>query len=68
MSLTFEQLIDTAKINLDRAAGFGNEYSASYAHLAIGQALIALALELKRFNDEADLERERKDHRKDHES
>ena len=56
MNSTFEQMIDAAKINLDRAEGFDNEYSAAYAHLAIGQALIAIALELKRSNDRSELD------------
>ncbi len=54
MNATFEQLIDAAKINLDRAEEVDIKYTAAYARIAIGQALIAIALELKRVNDKAD--------------
>ena len=66
MSLTFEKLVDAAKINLDLAEVLEIKHSTDYSQIAIGQALIAIALELKKFNDEADLERVREDHRKDH--
>jgi len=47
---------------LGRAEVFEVEHSASYSQLAIGQTLIAIALELKKYNDQVDLDREIESH------
>ena len=52
MNFTFDQLLDLADSNLQRAEEFDIEHSAAYASLAIGYALIAIAQELHRMNSD----------------
>ncbi len=53
-----EQLIEKAKECLDETL---YEKSQSYALICIGQALIIIARELRKFNDRADIEIERQE-------
>ncbi len=55
----FETLINMANENVLRAGDTDPEYALIHSNLAIAFAAIAIAQELKKFNDAADLERER---------
>jgi hypothetical protein len=58
MTFKFEQLMEWARINIDKAEGFDVEYSAAHVNISMAYTLIAIAQELKKFNDRIDEARE----------
>ena len=56
MTFEFEQLMEWARINIDRAESLDVEYSAAYVNISMAYTLIAIAQELHRMNDSRELE------------
>ena len=58
----FETLIKRANAEIRSANDTQPEYALIHSNLAISIAVIAVAHELKKFNDEAEVERQRIEH------
>lgn len=54
--LSSESILKLAEENIEQSIGGPKDYSLQYSNIAIGQALIAIALELKKMNWESNYE------------
>ena len=62
MNQTYDRLIDNAMTNLDRAGGdVDRDFSGRLTQQSIAYAMIAIAQELHKMNERAEIEIERKD-------